>query len=88
MNSTSKMILSIAIILSLCTVSGLSDLRADTPDPAGMSPEERRAAYETMNDEERKAAKQKAIERYKNMTPEERAALKEKIKRNRDAESD
>jgi hypothetical protein len=67
----------VVVTLALNTVSGLTAARAETPDPATMNADERRAAYESMNDAERVEFRRKMREYYENMTPQAREAARQ-----------
>ena len=68
------------IVVSLTLLFAACAAIAETPDPADMSAEERRAAYESMTDEEREEFRQKMRDHYDSMTPEEQAAAKQKAR--------
>jgi Protein of unknown function (DUF3106) len=75
-----RLVAAVVFSVSLYLTSALIAAYAETPDPASMSAEERRAAYDAMNDQERIEFRQKMRQLYENMSPEEREAAKQKAR--------
>ena len=70
--------MSLSLLLPLAvSAQSLSDLKE-------MSPEDRRAAYESMSDEQRTAIQDQRRAEYDSMPEEERQAMREKRSANRD----
>lgn len=82
-----------ALSLMLFLVTGESGLAADTaeevsssaPNPATMTQDERRAAYEMMSDEEKADFREMMRNYYQSLSPEERAAAKQKARERYDS---
>lgn len=75
-----RILLVIALLSDFSAIAGRVALAAEVPDPATMSAEERRAAYELMGEEERAAFRELMRNHYESLSPEEREAAKQKAR--------
>jgi len=77
LRSVKGIVETVAWLLIACLSTAVSPLYADTPDPAAMTADERRAAYESMSDEDRIEFRRKMREHYDKMSPEEKKAARQ-----------